>query len=367
MAVEGPRPGCTLEPEFPQQRDSDAVQIACGSNRRLAAALTLSADAAEISGAGATFPDPIYAKWAEAYKKETGNGLNYQSIGSAGGIKQIVAKTVTFGASDKPLDQNELDENGLIQFPMIMGGIVPVINVEGIKPGDIVLDGPTLAKIFLGEITQWDDPAIEELNEKIELPARDRRRAPLRWIGHHLQLHQLPRQGEPGVEVEDGFEAAIEWPVGIGAKRNDGVAKSVARTKGAIGYVEYADAKQNKLTYANMINKEGRRSPPRCRRFRGCRQSRLEVGAGLRAGADRSAWRKVLADHGGELHSDADRRQDAAASARRSNFSTGRIARATLAEALDYVPMPDNVVGLVQEEWAKIKDPAGKPLFTAMN
>ena len=130
------------------------------------------AEAAEISGAGATFPDPIYAKWSEAYRRETGTGLAYQSIGSAGGIKQIVAKTVTFGASDKPLPQNELDANGLIQFPMIMGGIVPVLNVEGIKPGDVVLDGPTLAKIFMGEIKTWNDPAIAKLNASLKLPAQ---------------------------------------------------------------------------------------------------------------------------------------------------------------------------------------------------
>lgn len=136
--------------------------LAAAMGPAVAAALAVSTlEAAEISGAGATFPDPIYAEWSEAYQKETGTGLAYQSIGSAGGIKQIVAKEVTFGASDKPLDQKELDANGLIQFPMIMGGIVPVINVEGIKSGELVLDGPTLAKIFMGEIAQWDDPAIK--------------------------------------------------------------------------------------------------------------------------------------------------------------------------------------------------------------
>jgi phosphate ABC transporter phosphate-binding protein len=138
----------------------------------IAAALSITtAQAADVSGAGATFPYPIYAKWADAYKKETGVGLNYQSIGSGGGIKQIEAKTVTFGASDKPLDQKELDQYGLAQFPMVMGGIVPVLNLEGIKPGELVLDGPTLAKIFMGEITKWDDPAIKKLNEKVTLPS----------------------------------------------------------------------------------------------------------------------------------------------------------------------------------------------------
>ena len=217
------------------------------------------AEAAEISGAGATFPDPIYAKWSEAYEKETGTGLAYQSIGSAGGIKQIVAKAVTFGASDKPLPQNELDANGLIQFPMIMGGIVPVLNVEGIKPGDVVLDGPTLAKIFMGEITQWDDPAIKALNGKIALPALE-----ITVVhrsdgsGTTYNFTNYLAKASPEWKSKIGFEAAIEWPVGVGAKRNEGVAKSVARTEGAIGYVEYAAAKEHELTYAAMINKEGK-------------------------------------------------------------------------------------------------------------
>ena len=148
--------------------------------------------ATDISGAGATFPYPIYAKWADAYKKETGNGLNYQSIGSGGGIKQINAKTVTFGASDMPLKAEELEKDGLIQFPTVMGGVVPVVNLDGIKPGDITLDGPTLAKIFLGEIKTWDDPAIKKLNPSAKLPSQaDRRRASFGRIGHDLHLHRL--------------------------------------------------------------------------------------------------------------------------------------------------------------------------------
>ena len=159
----------------------------------LAAVFTVNtAQAADISGAGATFPYPIYAKWADAYKKETGNGLNYQSIGSGGGIKQIEASTVTFGASDKPLPGEELDKFGLAQFPMVMGGIVPVVNIEGINPGEIVIDGPTLAKIFMGEITKWDDPAIKKLNRRRQASfIGDCRGAPLRWIGHDLQLYVL--------------------------------------------------------------------------------------------------------------------------------------------------------------------------------
>ena len=168
----------------------------------LAAAFTITtAQAADISGAGATFPYPIYAKWADAYKKETGIGLNYQSIGSGGGIKQIEAKTVTFGATDKPLGEKELTDNGLVQFPMVMGGIVPVINVEGVKAGEIVLDGPTLAKIFLGEDHQVGRRGDQEAQSEGQASVTGhRRRAPLRRIGHHLQLHQLPEQGEPRLE-----------------------------------------------------------------------------------------------------------------------------------------------------------------------
>ena len=151
--------------------------------------------AGDISGAGATFPFPIYAKWADAYKKETGNGLNYQSIGSGAGIKQIKAKTVTFGATDAPLKAKDLDEAGLAQWPMVMGGIVPVVNLDGVKPGELVLDGPTLAKIYLGKITKWNDPAIKKLNPKLKLPdLGDRRRPPRRRFGHDLQLHQLSRR-----------------------------------------------------------------------------------------------------------------------------------------------------------------------------
>ena len=166
-----------------------------------AALIITSVQAANITGAGATFPYPIYAKWADTYKKDTGNGLNYQSIGSGGGIKQIQAKTVTFGATDKPLDEKALNESGLIQFPMVMGGIVSVINVEGIKAGEIVLDGPTLAKIFLGEITKWDDRGDQEAQSEGQASVTGHRgRASFGWIGHHLQLHQLPQQGEPRLE-----------------------------------------------------------------------------------------------------------------------------------------------------------------------
>ena len=233
-----------------------------------AALIITSAQAAGISGAGATFPYPIYAKWADTYKKDTGNSLNYQSIGSGGGIKQIRAKTVTFGATDKPLDEKALNESGLIQFPMVMGGIVPVINIEGIKPGEIVLDGPTFAKIFLGEIAKWDDPAIKKLNEKAALPS-----TAIAVVhrsdgsGTTFNFTNYLAKVSPEWKEKVGSDAAVEWPVGIGAKGNEGVANNVKQTKGAIGYVEYAYAKQNKLTFADMINKDGNTVAPDMKSF----------------------------------------------------------------------------------------------------
>src|SRR6266702_3949373 len=233
----------------------------------LAAAAALSyaavAAATDISGAGATFPYPIYAKWADAYKKETGNGLNYQSIGSGGGIKQIKAKTVTFGASDAPLPGKELDESGLIQFPMVMGGIVPVVNIDGVKSGDLVIDGPTLAKIFLGDIKKWDDPAIAKLNPSAKLPSQA-----IAIVhrsdgsGTTYNFSYYLSEASPDWKSKVGTNTAVQWPAGIGAKGNEGVANNVAQTKGSIGYVEYAYAKQNKLTFTSMVNKAGKTVGP---------------------------------------------------------------------------------------------------------
>ena len=207
---------------------------------------TLPAGAADITGAGATFPYPIYAKWADAYKQETGIGLNYQSIGSGGGIKQIKAKTVTFGASDAPLKGEDLDSTGLAQFPMVMGGIVPVVNLEGVKPGELVLDGPTLADIFLGKITNWNDQAIQKLNPDAKLP--DQAIAVIhRSDGSGTTFNFSTYLADVNADWKDkvGVATALEWPVGLGAKGNEGVANNVAQTGGSIGYVEYAYAKQN--------------------------------------------------------------------------------------------------------------------------
>src|ERR1700731_3526189 len=227
------------------------------------AAGLMPATALDISGAGATFPYPIYAKWADAYKKQTGVGLNYQSIGSGGGIKQIQANTVTFGASDMPLKGEDLDKNGLVQFPTVMGGVVAVVNLDGIKAGDVTLDGPTLAKIFLGEIKSWNDPSIQKLNAGVKLPSQA-----------IVVVHRSDGSGTTFVftdylgkmhadwKSKVGSNTSVEWPVGIGAKGNEGVANNVAQTKGSVGYVEYAYAKQNKLTFTKMINKDGKTVAP---------------------------------------------------------------------------------------------------------
>jgi phosphate transport system substrate-binding protein len=228
-----------------------------------AVSMTTALMAANISGAGATFPFPIYAKWAAAYKAASGNSLNYQSIGSGGGIKQIESKTVTFGASDMPLSVQELNRYGLLQFPTVIGGDVPIINVRGVAPGQLVLDGPTLADIFLGKISNWSDPAIKKLNPGVNLPNQA-----------IVTVHRSDGSGTTFIFVnylskvskewadKVGFATAVDWPVGIGAKGNEGVAGNVGQTSGAIGYVEYAYVKQNHLNYVRMTNRDGKTVSP---------------------------------------------------------------------------------------------------------
>ncbi len=337
----------------------------------IAAAFTVNAaQAAEISGAGATFPYPIYAKWADAYKKETGLGLNYQSIGSGGGIKQIEAKTVTFGASDKPLPGAELDKYGLAQFPMVMGGIVPVLNVEGIQPGELVLDGPTVAKIFMGEITKWDDAAIKKLNPDAKLPG-----SAIAVVhrsdgsGTTFNFTYYLSDVSPDWKSKVGSDTAVEWPVGIGAKGNEGVANNVGNTKGSIGYVEYAYALQNKLTYTKMMNKAGKVVGPTSEAFQAAA-----------AGADWSSapgFGVILANQPGDeswpmtagtwilMYKQP---ADAAASAEALKFFAWAYKNGDkMAEELDYVPMPDSVVDQIQKMWSSdIIDSSGKPVF-AMN
>jgi len=214
--------------------------------------------AADLTGAGATFPYPIYAKWADAYKTQTGIGLNYQSIGSGGGIKQIKAATVDFGASDMPLTAQELDQDGLIQFPAIIGGVVPVVNLEGVAPGQLKLTGTALADIYLGKIKNWNDPAVTALNPDLKLPASAItvvRRAD--GSGTTFLFTDYLSMVSTEWKSRVGTGTSVSWPAGVGGKGNEGVAAYVQRIKGAIGYVEYAYAQKNKMSHAMMKNQAG--------------------------------------------------------------------------------------------------------------
>jgi phosphate transport system substrate-binding protein len=311
--------------------------------------------AADIAGAGASFPYPIYTKWADAYKKATGTGLNYQSIGSGGGIKQIQNKTVTFGATDAPMKGADLDKHGLVQFPMVMGGIVAVANLDGIKGGELVLDGPTLAKVFMGEIKTWDDAALKKLNPNVKLPSQA-----IAIVhrsdgsGTTFNFAYYLAEVSPEWKAKVGVNTSLQWPVGIGAKGNEGVAANVSQTKGAIGYVEYAYALQNKLTYANMINKAGKTVVPTSETFQ--------------AAAANADWKSqpgygvILANQPGDtswpmtaatwilMHKQP---QDAVASKEALKFFAWSYKNgAKAADELHYVPMPANVIADIEKTWA---------------
>jgi len=322
----------------------------------------------DISGAGATFPYPIYAKWADMYKKETGNGLNYQSIGSGGGIKQIKAKTVVFGASDMPLQAKDVEASGLVQFPTVVGGDVPVVNLDGVNGGDLVLDGPTLANIFLGAITKWDDPAIAKLNPNAKLPSQA-----------IVVVHRSDGSGTTFIftdylskvsadwKSKVGASTAVEWPAGIGAKGNEGVANNVTQTKGAIGYVEYAYAKQNKMAFVNMINSDGKAVAPNA--------------AAFQAAAANADWAKaedyyvILTNQPGAATWPIagatfilmyKQPTDATSSGEALKFFAWAYANGgKAAEDLDYVPLPAAVVAQIQKTWADIKSADGKSVYVA--
>jgi phosphate transport system substrate-binding protein len=344
-----------------------AAPLAVAAALVVAGAAAPAAHALDISGAGATFPYPIYAKWADAYKTKTGVALNYQSIGSGGGIKQIEAKTVDFGASDKPLEPKDLDANGLLQFPAIMGGVVPVVNIQGVGAGKLKLDGPTLAKIYLGTITKWSDPAIKALNAGLKLPDK------AISVVHRsdgsgttfIFTHYLS-EVSPEWKQKVGEDASVSWPTGVGGKGNEGVASYASRLPGAIGYVEYAYALQNKLAYVLLKNKAGSFAKPSAESFQ--------------AAAANADWAKapgfylLLTNQPGAqswpitgasfilLHKVA---QKPEATKEVLNFFDWAFHNgAQMASALDYVPMPDSVVKLVEESWAQIKGPDGKPVWT---
>jgi phosphate transport system substrate-binding protein len=317
-------------------------------------AFSLPARAADITGAGATFPFPVYSKWADAYKKETGNGLNYQSIGSGAGIKQILAKTVTFGATDAPLTADKLDKDGLLQWPMVMGAIVPVVNVEGLTPGELVLSGELLGDIYLGKITKWDDPAIARLNPKLKLPSAAIavvHRSDGSGTSFNFTNYLSKVNAEWKSKIGEG--TAVEWPAGVGAKGNEGVSGNVGQTKNSIGYVEYAYAKQNKLTYAALINKAGKAVQPTVASF--------QAAAGNADWAHAPGYYVILTDQPGEaswpitaatfilMHKEP---VDKAASAEAIKFFRWSFEKGgKMAEELDYIPMPDLVVKQVEKTW----------------
>jgi phosphate transport system substrate-binding protein len=327
-----------------------------------AATLALGASAAraaDITGAGATFPQPIYAKWAEAYKKQTGIGLNYQPIGSGGGIKQITAKTVDFGATDKPLKADQLNAIGLIQFPTVMGGVVPVVNLPGVNAGQLKLNGDVLAKIYLGEIKRWNDPTIAGLNNGVRLP--------------NLPITVVHRSDGSGTSFvftsyltiknatwasKVGANDAVEWPTGQGGKGNDGVSAFVRQTPGSIGYVEYAFAKQNKLTYTQLQAHDGAFVEP--------------VAANFAAAAARADWAHtpggsfymLILDKPGANAWPITAATFILVYKQQQNPAKGQDVLKFfdwaykngngMAEQLDYIPLPDSVKALARKKWAEV-------------
>ncbi|OLO08609.1 phosphate ABC transporter substrate-binding protein PstS [Salinicola sp. MH3R3-1] len=320
-----------------------------------------------ITGAGATFPYPVYSQWADAYQDESGIGLNYQAIGSGGGIQQIVAKTVTFGASDAPMTKEELDKNGLMQWPMVMGGVVAAFHVEGIEGDSLNLDGPTLADIYQGKITNWDDEAIAKLNPDMDLP--DTQITPVyRADGsgtNFLFTHYLAQVSEDFANTV-GEGKSVAWPAGVGAKANAGVASQVSNTNGAIGYVEYAYAEQNDLSLVHLKNQAGKVVAPDMDSFM--------------AAAANADWKKapgmylVLTNQPGDkswpitgasfilMHKEV---QNADAARQALEFFDWAYSNGgDMAKKLDYVPMPENVADMVRDSWSEIKDSDGNAVWT---
>jgi phosphate transport system substrate-binding protein len=331
-----------------------------------AAAVGLAAQAAEISGAGATFPYPIYAKWAAAYAEKTGLKLNYQSIGSGGGIAQIKARTVDFGASDMPLKPDVLEKDGLTQFPPVIGGEVMVVNLPGIKPGQMTLDGPTIANIYMGKITKWDDPAIAKLNPDLKLPSTA-----------IAVVHRSDGSGttfifanylskvSPDWKSQIGEGTSVQWPVGLGGKGNEGVSAIASRTVGGIGYVEYAYALQNKLTHTKLINSEGAALEPG-----------LDVFQNAAANADwahATDFYLILTNQPGKntwpitgatfilMH----KKQDNPERAKQvlDFFAWAYKNGAAMAKTLQYVPMPPSAAAIFEASWKNIVGPDGKPVW----
>jgi phosphate transport system substrate-binding protein len=323
--------------------------------------------AGDITGAGATFPYPIYAKWAEAYKAQTSIGLNYQSIGSGGGIKQIIAKTVNFGASDKPLTSDALAKDGLVQFPTVIGGVVPVINVEGVQPGQMKMTGELLAQIYAGKITKWNDPKLAADNKGVKLPDTD-----ITVVhrsdgsGTSFIFTTYLSQVSPEWKSSVGADTAVQWPTGMGGKGNEGVAANVKSIKNSIGYVEYAYAKQNKMTYVMMKNHDGQFVSPDDTNFK--------------AAAANAKWKaeenfyQILTNQSGKeswpisgatfilMHAKEDNADSAKDVLKFFDWAYSNGDK--MAAELDYVPLPDSVKNQIRDAWkAQIKGADGKAVW----
>ena len=333
-----------------------------------AAALVMTTSfAADMTGAGATFPYPIYAKWAEGYKAATGNGLNYQSVGSGAGIKQIKAKTVDFGASDMPLKADELEKEGLMQFPAIMGGVVAVVNVEGVTPGQLKMTGPVLADIYMGKITKWNAAPIAALNPGVKLPDTDItvvHRADS--SGTSFLWTDFLAKTSPAWKESIGSGTTVKWAVGVGGKGNEGVAANVQRIKGSIGYVEWAYAKKNKLAHTQLRNKEGVDLQPSDDVFKAAAANAEwnktpGFGVVLTDGAGKQSWPitgvSYILMH--KAQADAEKGKEVV-----KFFDWAFKNGAPAAAELDYVPMPASVVKQVQDAWkANLKDASGKAIM----
>ncbi|MDR5772123.1 MULTISPECIES: phosphate ABC transporter substrate-binding protein PstS [unclassified Caballeronia] len=328
----------------------------------IGAMFAVSAFATDITGAGSTFAAPIYTKWADAYQKTGGGKVNYQGIGSSGGVKQIIAKTVDFAGSDAPLKDEELTKEGLFQFPTVVGGVVPVINVPGVKAGEVTLSGEVLGDIYLGKIKKWNDPAIAALNPKVKLPDTDIavvRRADGSGTSFIWTNYLSKVNSEWKSKVGEG--STVNWPTGTGGKGNDGVAAFVQRLPGAIGYVEWAYAKQNKMTYVGLKNAAGTVVEPKTETFKAAA-----------AGADWSkSFYQILTNESGQnawpivgatfvlLHATQDKAPQGTETLKFFDwaFKNGNQA----ANDLDYISLPDSVVAEIRTQWkAKVKDASGK-------
>jgi phosphate transport system substrate-binding protein len=317
--------------------------------------------AQDVTGAGASFPAPLYSKWASDYNKATNVKINYQSVGSGAGMRQIEAKTVDFGASDMPLKEDELAKKGLVQFPTVIGGVVPVVNIKGIAPGQLKLTGQVLGDIYLGKVTKWNDPAIKALNPTLPLP--DAAIAPVRRAdgsGTSFIFTNYLSKVNPEWKTKVGEGTAVNWPVGAGGKGNEGVAAFVGRLPNSIGFVEYSYVKQNKLTFAQMKNAAGTFVEPN--------------DAAFKAAAAGAEWSKsfyqILTEQQGKdswpitgatfimMHKAQDKPAQAAASLKFFEWAYKNGDKT--ADSLDYVPMPDAVKTIVEKAWGEIKDTSGK-------